>query len=285
MPTSTLPVISGHEIAIDQYGRYNLNSLHAASGGDDQKRPSKWTRTQSAKELVLEASKSESPNMGFRVLESRKGNGGGTFAIETLAVAYAAWISAKFHLIVLQTFIDYRTGRLNQEKQIERENCTLTYAHERGLQKAISRYVYGKIKSKEKRRAAFAAVHSYLKDRFQVASYKDIPEKKYTQALSAIEQAPLEGVWIGAEQKTMPDDGGIYLSGPEAYQVWQLCMNFNSIMSDFDIRLRQPLKRIGSNVAEDIFDKFRHGHQITYGLLTKFGNPEQPIMRTFGRPS
>ncbi len=42
-------------------------------------------------------------------------NGGttpGTFAHELLAIEYAGWISPKFRLLVNQTFIDYKTGKL-----------------------------------------------------------------------------------------------------------------------------------------------------------------------------
>ncbi|WP_435638352.1 phage antirepressor N-terminal domain-containing protein, partial [Carnimonas bestiolae] len=86
------------------------------------------------------------------------------------------------------------------------ESCTLTHQHQRDLQKEISKRVYASVKP-EHRRKAFPAIYRHLKDRFGVASYKDIPESKYTQALAAVESAPLEGVYIGHSEQPVHADG------------------------------------------------------------------------------
>ncbi|WP_435638276.1 phage antirepressor N-terminal domain-containing protein, partial [Carnimonas bestiolae] len=86
------------------------------------------------------------------------------------------------------------------------DSCTLTHQHQRDLQKEISKRVYASVKP-EYRRKAFPAIYRYLKDRFGVASYKDIPESKYTQALAAVESAPLEGVYIGHSEQPVHADG------------------------------------------------------------------------------
>lgn len=123
--TSTVPVIAGVEITTDTEGRFNLNSLHRASGAGKDKAPSEWLRRSSTKELVEQLTVNLrlgqnstcglSPNSGLgqEVLKVQKGGvAPGTFAHELLAVEYAGWISPAFRLQVNQTFIDYRTGKL-----------------------------------------------------------------------------------------------------------------------------------------------------------------------------
>lgn len=101
--------VAGVEITTDAEGRFNLNALHRASLEGETKRPSIWLATKQAEELVDALSQ----NSGFEVIQSvRGGNAPGTFAHELLAVSYAGWISPVFQLQVNQTFIDYRSGRL-----------------------------------------------------------------------------------------------------------------------------------------------------------------------------
>lgn len=110
--SSQLPVIAGHEIAIDEHGRFNLNAIHKASGEGKSKAPSTWTVTKQAKELV-QAVADQTKDSGFDPIESiRGGRAPGTFAHELLAVSYAGWISPRFQLQVNQVFLDYRMGKL-----------------------------------------------------------------------------------------------------------------------------------------------------------------------------
>ena len=74
---------------------YSLNDLHKASGNEEKHRPTFFVRLDTTKELVAEIQK-EDPNA--QVLISK--NGIGTYACEELVIAYAMWISPKFHLVV-----------------------------------------------------------------------------------------------------------------------------------------------------------------------------------------
>lgn len=116
-PQNSMPVIAGVDITTDEAGRFNLNSLHRASGTGDHKRPSKWLATEQAKALIEELQKNLSPNQGLGqmllpVSVVKGGVSPGTFAHELLAISYAGWISPAFHLQVNQVFLDYRTGKL-----------------------------------------------------------------------------------------------------------------------------------------------------------------------------
>ena len=119
--TNNLPVVAGVEVAVDRDGRYSLNSLHSAhlSANPDAnkrgKRPADWLRLKSTKELIDEVSKSEG-GRGVPLVASKPGRYGGTFAHELLAVSYAGWISPTFRIRVNQTFIDYKTGKLENRR-------------------------------------------------------------------------------------------------------------------------------------------------------------------------
>lgn len=108
---NNLPVICGVDINTDAEGRFNLNSLHKASGGRDAKRPKSWLATKQAQELVDELR--QNPAFGEGVIKIIKGGTSpGTFAHELLAIEYAGWISPAFRLQVNQTFLDFKAGKL-----------------------------------------------------------------------------------------------------------------------------------------------------------------------------
>lgn len=107
-----LPVIAGVEITTDAEGRFNLNALHKASGLGANKAPAQWLRTKAAQDLIEALQEGDVQNC---ISASKGGNGPqGTFAHELISVSYAGWISPTFQLQVNQTFIDYRTGKLQQ---------------------------------------------------------------------------------------------------------------------------------------------------------------------------
>jgi len=110
-------IISNTLIPVDHYNRVNLNALHKASGEGDHKKPAKWMRLESTKELNceleltvnLQSGNSQRPDLAFGeklIKTTRGGNGGGgTFAHELLAISYAGWISPKFQLEVNRVFL------------------------------------------------------------------------------------------------------------------------------------------------------------------------------------
>ena len=77
-------------IRVDKYGRYNLNDIHAASGGDKAKQPSNWLRLDNVKATIEDLQVIANP-----------GRYGGTYAVKSIAIRYAMWISPS----VLDAFI------------------------------------------------------------------------------------------------------------------------------------------------------------------------------------
>lgn len=91
----------------DAEGRFSLNDLHAASGGNPTHRPGEFLRLQQTQDLIAEIE-----TAGIPAVRSKEGRGGGTFAGKELVYAYAMWISPKFHLQVIRTFDEVATGKV-----------------------------------------------------------------------------------------------------------------------------------------------------------------------------
>lgn len=113
VPQQSPIVIGSVTIHQDSEGRYCLNDLHKASGGNPTKKPSEWLRNKQTTELIDELSK-----VGIPALEEvqpvsviKGGNAPGTYVCKELVYSYAMWISATFHLKVIRTFDAVVTGQ------------------------------------------------------------------------------------------------------------------------------------------------------------------------------
>ncbi|EAX8473352.1 KilA-N domain-containing protein [Salmonella enterica] len=95
-------IVSDISIHQDAEGRYSLNDLHKAAGGERRHRPIYWLSSQQTKELIEEIEKVEIPT--FCPLESKRGCKGGTYVCKELVYAYAMWISAAFSLKVIRAY-------------------------------------------------------------------------------------------------------------------------------------------------------------------------------------
>lgn len=84
-------------------GLYSLNDLHTAAGGEAKHQPTNFLRLEQAQALVSEIQSSE---MRTAVTTINGGTNRGTYACRELVIAYAAWISAAFHLKVIRVFLD-----------------------------------------------------------------------------------------------------------------------------------------------------------------------------------
>ena len=92
-------------------GLFSLNDLHAAAGAAQRHEPNRFLRLANTKELLAELG--ACPEMGtppstetqtpLRTVNDGANNG--TYACRELVIAYAAWISAAFHLKVIRVFL------------------------------------------------------------------------------------------------------------------------------------------------------------------------------------
>lgn len=87
-------------------GLYSLNDLHKVAGSERKHEPNLFFRLDQTQELVKEI---QSENSDTQICVSykslRTGQNKGTWACEELVLAYAMWISPKFHLVVLRAFL------------------------------------------------------------------------------------------------------------------------------------------------------------------------------------
>ena len=104
--------IDGAAIHHDQYGRYCLNDLHQASGGERKNQPQYFLDNVKTQELVQELITTGIPVLPVEVING--GNNRGTYVVKQIVYAYAMWISAKFHLKVINSF----DALINHRQQI-----------------------------------------------------------------------------------------------------------------------------------------------------------------------
>ena len=99
MATQNLATISISEVSIrqDSEGRYCLNDLHQAAGGENRHKPGNWMQIQQTIDLIKELEIA-----GIPAIQSKQGFG--TFATKDLVYDYAMWISPAFKVKVIRTF-------------------------------------------------------------------------------------------------------------------------------------------------------------------------------------
>ncbi|WP_305748942.1 KilA-N domain-containing protein [Leptothrix discophora] len=85
-------------------GLFSLNDLHAAAGNLPKDRPQQFLRREETKALIVELdNQCADSRTALRVVNG--GTAPGTYACRELVIAYAAWISAAFHLKVIRVFL------------------------------------------------------------------------------------------------------------------------------------------------------------------------------------
>ena len=102
----------------DEQGRFSLNDLHQAAGGEQRHQPRYWLENKQTQALIAELENSGIPlvtteiSRSFQAVAKIEGRNGGTYAARELVYAYAMWISPAFHLQVIRTFDALATGRM-----------------------------------------------------------------------------------------------------------------------------------------------------------------------------
>lgn len=138
--------IDGAVIRQDDQGRYCLNDLHKASGGERKNQPQYFLENKQTQDLAQALIDTGIPVSPINVI--RGGLDQGTYVVKQIVYAYAMWISAAFNLKVINTFDAVVTqkhipdlnnpsqlrelllGYAEQNIQLTTENQTLTKAIE-----------------------------------------------------------------------------------------------------------------------------------------------------------
>lgn len=141
------------EITQDDNGRYCLNDLFKASGGDDSKKPSKWLRYQKELGVVKVESGLKvliPEDFDSYVVKTGKARATKTFGSRKTALKYAMFIDKNFYEAVVEAFDKLTTGDVQEAANIASEytltpeiisKCDKVTAH---LKKIISERVQDK---------------------------------------------------------------------------------------------------------------------------------------------
>lgn len=94
--------VAGIQVRQDSEGRYCLNDLHKAAGGESKHQPANFLRLDNTKALIDEIDRSSDMRNAIDVKQG--GVNQGTYAAKELVYSYAMWISAKFNLQVIRAY-------------------------------------------------------------------------------------------------------------------------------------------------------------------------------------
>lgn len=169
MSQSTIALTMGNITVRQLNGLFSLNDLHKASGGNPNQRPGEFIRNQQTQELAAELS-----NAGISAFESRKGNNGGTYACRELVIAYAAWISAAFHLKVIRVFLAATTPQA-EPTQTRLDYNRISPAQAQDLKEIVAAIVQAGVQT-------YGETWSRLQRKFRVHSYLQLPAQHYGDA-------------------------------------------------------------------------------------------------------
>ncbi len=101
----------------DAHGRYCLNDLHRAAGGEKRHQPANFMRADGVEAFIAELD-STPQNRGVPSVNTvNGGKSPGTYAAELVVYRYAAWISAAFEVQVYSVFRDWARGAVERERQ------------------------------------------------------------------------------------------------------------------------------------------------------------------------
>ena len=159
---------------------YSLNDLHGASGGEDKHRPGEFMRLDQTQALIAEISKSADQQdkdvlkVGIPTFVSRKGRYGGTYGCKELVIAYAAWISAAFHLKVIRVFLNaVMPAAAPRNPAIDYDRISPAQAQD--LKQIVEAIAKARVQG-------FSDTWSRLHRKFQVNSYLELPATRHLDA-------------------------------------------------------------------------------------------------------
>ena len=165
-------------VSIRQHnGLYSLNDLHRASGGEDKNAPRRWLQNQQTIDLIKECELD-----GFPSILSKQGLG--TFACKELVCAYATWISPKFFLQVIRTFLAvHEQGSLKLSQTTTDQRTP--------LRQAVSALVGA-------RGIDYSTAYKMVHQRFGVGSIEEIPLDLLPAAVEYVHRLTLTGEVLDA---------------------------------------------------------------------------------------
>ena len=213
---------------------FSLNDLHQASGNLTKHKPAFFLRIDMTKDLIAEIEK-ETPN----ALKVIRGAQGGTYACEELMLAYAMWISPKFHLVVLRAFLN-----LHKKTTALLPN-TITPEQQQAIQSAVQQ-------AHHRTGLHWQEIYRQLKSAFKVAKYDQIPQSQFGNAMAFIMN--LQPIALPPAEERFTFD----LTKEEISNLTLLLFSHGQ-MNWLLGKLVKPLEVIGSSYSQTVY-----GHHTEY---------------------
>lgn len=207
---------------------FSLNDLHQASGNLTKHKPAFFLRIDMTKDLIAEIEK-ETPN----ALKVIRGAQGGTYACEELMLAYAMWISPKFHLVVLRTFLN-----LHKNSTALLPN-TITPEQQQAIQSAVQQ-------AHHRTGLHWQEIYRQLKSAFKVAKYDQIPQSQFGNAIAFI--VNLQPIALPPVEKKFTFEFTEY----ELQQLAWLWFAFKRSVGTFQ-HIEKAFNVLGSNMSSQIY--------------------------------
>ena len=230
---------------------FSLNDLHQASGNLTKHKPAFFLRIDMTKDLIAEIEK-ETPN----ALKVIRGAQGGTYACEELMLAYAMWISPKFHLVVLRAFLN-----LHKNSTALLPN-TITPEQQQAIQSAVQQ-------AHHRTGLHWQEIYRQLKSAFKVAKYDQIPQSQFGNAMAFIMN--LQPIALPPVEEKFKFE----LTKEEISNITLLLFSHGQ-MNWLLGKLVKPLEVIGSSYSPTVY-----GHHTEY---KRFYDKSLPLARKLIEP-
>ena len=239
---------------------YSLTDLHGASGGEQKHKPALFLSNQQTKELISEIEIEGEVGIPTSVVKTVRGGRDlglqGTYACEELMLAYAMWISPKFHLIVLRAFLN-----LHKKSTALLPN-TITPEQQQAIQSAVQQ-------AHHRTGLHWQEIYRQLKQAFKVAKYDQLPQDQFGNAMAFIMN--LQPIALPLAEEKFKFE----LTKEEISNITLLLFSHGQ-MNWLLGRLIKPLETIGSSFSPTVY-----GHHTEY---KRFYDKSLPLARKLIEP-
>ncbi|MCL1161508.1 KilA-N domain-containing protein [Shewanella chilikensis] len=238
-------IISDIAIRQDDDGRYSLNDLHQASGGEKRHQPSDWLKLKQTIELVGELLKPGIPGISVscKPVSSKRGRYGGTYVCKELVYSYAMWISAAFSLKVIRAYDALVSGDIDKAESISSQTIGTD-----GF-RCLGAVLEGKVRHlpRAERKRIKHHIWSQVHKAFSVVSAQDIPAESLDSARNFIAAYSLEGELLprGSDDMRM-----LVHSANGSFHHWQRI--YKTWISELEPALRQMRSPIGAELRDHV---------------------------------
>lgn len=214
---------------------YSLTDLHRASGGEQKHKPVLFLSNQQTKELISEIEIEGKVGIPTLIVKTvRGGKNPSTYACEELMLAYAMWISPKFHLVVLRAFLN-----LHKKSTALLPN-TITPEQQQAIQSAVQQ-------AHHRTGLHWQEIYRQLKAMFHIAKYDQLPQDQFGNAMAFIMN--LKPIALPPVEKKFTFEFTEYELQTVAWACFAFRRN-NNLLHE----LYSPLAAIGSKFAVEARD-------------------------------